>query len=190
MSIPKGYYIPSLSGLLQNMPYDVQSISISLLTRGYAFVKLPSQMIQQIDDCLIAANEFFAQNDNYKKGFFKEPIFGYYDVAHKESFRVLTGSRINEQKYPKQLSNMKPFVMSLDNMMYTITKHLSPIIFPNLERHADVLDIPLMKTRNRWGMFDIARYHNDGARQDINCQEHFDPGLLSFSFRSTVLKYM
>ena len=34
-------------------------------------------------------------------------------------------------------------------------------------------------------MFDIAKYHNDGLRTKINCEEHFDPGLLSLSLRSS-----
>jgi hypothetical protein len=34
-------------------------------------------------------------------------------------------------------------------------------------------------------MFDIARYHNDGSRSEMNCKEHFDPGLLSISLKSS-----
>ena len=35
------------------------------------------------------------------------------------------------------------------------------------------------------GMFDISKYHNNGTRQEMNCKEHYDPGLLSLSIRST-----
>ena len=34
-------------------------------------------------------------------------------------------------------------------------------------------------------MFDIAKYYNDGTRIEMNCQEHYDPGVLSISLRST-----
>ena len=59
------------------------------------------------------------------------------------------------------------------------------ILFPYINEHAKSLDIPLFKEKDKWAMFDIAKYHNDGKRQKINCEEHFDPGLLSLSLRST-----
>jgi hypothetical protein len=68
-------------------------------------------------------------------------------------------------------------------------------LFPNLIDKAkeNALDIPLFNVKKRWGMFDVARYYRDsdglknlpGSAVGIDCQEHFDPGLLSISVRST-----
>ena len=90
-SATKNYIIPLMS-VIQNDTESINRISESLETRGYAFVRLPNELVKQIDDCLSCANSFFHSDNNYKKKFFKAPVFGHFSVQHKESFRILTGS--------------------------------------------------------------------------------------------------
>lgn len=68
----------------------------------------------------------------------------------------------------------------MDNIMYRIVTILKPYIFANKEI---TKNIPLLKEDNRWGMFDVAKYNNNHL--EMKCKEHFDPGLLSLSLRST-----
>lgn len=180
----KNHIIP-LSSLLQSNKESIDLVTESLLTRGYSFIRLSADYVKIIDSCMESMDTFFSKPLYYKEQYFKEPIFGYYGVDHKESFRLLTGMRLAEHKFPKELSQLKTLVNATDRVMYTLALRLSPTLFPNLLIDAKKLDIPLLNTKNQWGMFDIAKYHNSGLRTELNCKEHYDPGLLSLSLRSS-----
>ena len=182
---PVKNYIISLTSLLQNDNNSINLITESLITRGYSFIRLPKELVSQIDVCMQLMELFFQEPLYYKKKYFKEPIFGYFPVNHKESFRLLTGTRLNEQQIPENLSKLKNLINTIDKIMYSISLILSPTLFPNLINDAQKLDIPLFHKQNPWGMFDVAKYHNDGSRTELNCKAHYDPGLLSLSLRST-----
>ena len=185
---PVKNYITPLTSIIQHDKIAVNRVSESLQVRGYAFIQLPNDLIKQIDSCLIAIESFFSNHVEYKKKFFKAPIFGYFSVSHKESFRMLTGSRLQEHKFPQNFNEVKNLVHTIDQLMYSLTLSLSPSLFPKLLESTKKLDIPFFemgKSWGAWGMFDIAKYHNDGKRKSINCAEHYDPGLLSMSLRST-----
>ena len=182
---PVKNYIISLTSLLQNNKESIDHVAESLLTRGYSFIRLPLELVQQIDTCIEIMETFFSNSLSYKKKYFKEPIFGYYGVDHKESFRLLTGTRMDEQDIPKELSKLKNLINTIDKIMYSISLILSPSLFPNLLTDGQKLNIPLFNMKNQWGMFDVAKYHNNGLRSDLNCRAHYDPGLLSLSLRST-----
>lgn len=175
------YYVIPLTNILQNNNEAKQMVCDSLKTRGYVFIKLPDTLIKQIDNCLKQANMFFNCSQQYKKKFYKEPIFGHFAVNHKESFRVLTGNRLSEHKIPDNFNNVTSLVKTLDILMFSLTITLSDKLFPDILKS----DLPLFDLGNQWGMFDIAKYYNNGAKKDINCKEHYDPGLLSLSLRST-----
>jgi hypothetical protein len=128
--------------------------------------------------------KFFKEPKLYKQKYFKEPIFGYFGVEHKESFRLLTGSRLKEHKFPNNFEDLTSLITKIDSIMESITLILSPTLFPNIKETAKKFKIPFFD-KNRWGMFDIAKYHNDGSRKTLNCKEHYDPGLLSLSLRSS-----
>ena len=177
--------ITTLSSILDGNNHSLKNISRSLMLRGYAFVILPDFIIKEIDDMLVVVNKFFNSQMEYKKQFFKEPIFGHFKVGHKESFRMLTGTRMQEHIFPEDFSRIKHFVRYIDKIMYKISLLLSPYIFPNLVNKSKELDIPFYDKNKSWGMFDIAKYFNDGTRKELNCKEHYDPGLLSLSLRST-----
>lgn len=181
---PKAY-VMQLASILQNDKVTLDYIAESLQTRGYVFVRLPSDLVQKIDECVSLIEQFFSNSFYYKKTFYKKPIFGYFSVKHKESFRLLTGPRLNEQSMPHNFDKIKELIRTIDQMMYITSTFLAPNLFPDLFKNADRLNIPFFDIKKRWGMFDFARYHNDGDRQGLNCQEHFDPGLLSFHIRST-----
>lgn len=182
---PVKNYVITLTSILQNDKESINLVSESLQTRGYSFIRLPRDLIHQIDINMLLMESFFLKPQYYKKDFFKDPIFGYFGVDHKESFRLLTGSRISEHRIPANLNKLKDLIHTVDQIMYSISLMLAPILFPNLLTDAQKLDIPFYNMKNQWGMFDVAKYHNDGSRTDINCKAHYDPGLLSLSLRST-----
>lgn len=172
-----------LSSILKNDKDSIMRMNNGLKKRGYVLVELPNEIINKIDRCLMIMENFFGKSREYKKQFEKEPIFGYFDVPHKESFRFLTGVRLNEHKLPNGFEEVTKLINQIDKMMYTIT--MVSGLFPNIMMKADEMDIPLFKYDKQWGMFDVARYYNDGMRKEMNCKEHSDPGLLSISLRST-----
>lgn len=184
-STPQKTYVMQLTSILENDKDSINYISESLQTRGYAFVRLPPDLVKKIDECTFTIERFFSDSLLYKKIYFREPIFGYFNVNHKESFRLLTGSRLNEYSMPYSSNEIKDLVQTVDQIMYIISVFLGPTLFPDLFNNANKLNIPFFNMRKRWGMFDFAKYHNDGSRKGLNCQEHYDPGLLSFHLRST-----
>lgn len=58
-------------------------------------------------------------------------------------------------------------------------------LFPDIITQSKKYSIPLFDYQKPWGMFDITKYYNDGTRKTLNCEPHFDPGLLSLHLRST-----
>lgn len=187
----------SLTQILQNNREAINQLNRGLITRGYALVEMPSDLVQQVDDCLSTLETFFARDKSFKKGFAKAPIFGYFDVTKKESFRVMTGPRLNEHRLPIGFEAHKDLALTLDQIMHTVA--LVSGLFPCLMQRSkeDDLDIPLFNVKKRWGMFDVALYQRDQkgdkgsnlslpiASDKVECQEHYDPGLLSISVRST-----
>ena len=175
----------TLLSILEGNNNASKNICESLTKRGYAFIILPDYLVKEIDDLLIVINEFFNKTQQYKNQFFKKPIFGYFGVGHKESFRIFTGTRMKEHMFPLTFDKLQDFVRYIDKIMYSIALLLSPYIFPNLMNKSKELDIPLFNVNKTWGMFDVTKYYNDGTRKELNCLEHYDPGLLSLSLRST-----
>lgn len=182
---PTKNYVMQLNSILQNDKNTMDYISESLQLKGYVFVRLPMELVKEIDSCVALMEKFFAETKEYKTRYAKEPIFGYFGVDHKESYRLLTGSRITEQQFPYNFHELKDLVRKIDKMMYTISTLLSPSLFPDLFSNAKKLGIPFFDISKPWGMFDLTKYHNDGRRFGMNCKEHYDPGLLSFHIRST-----
>lgn len=177
--------LDTLLSILEGNDNAIKNICKSLINRGYAFIILPDFLIKEIDNLMVIINNFFDKELEYKTPFFKKPMFGYFDVGHKESFRLFTGSRIQENIYPYQFDKIQNFAQYIDKIMYSLSLLLSPYIFPNLINKSKELDIPFFNGSQSWAMFDITKYYNDGSRKEINCLEHYDPGLLSLSLRST-----
>lgn len=180
----KNYVVPLIS-LIEKDKDAITVFTDEIKTRGYAFVRLPPQMIDLIDSCLPKIENFFNSDITYKKSFHKPPIFGYFDVKHKQSFRFLTGDRLKEHRIPYFFEDVSKLIKATDALMYKLTLNCAPLLFPNLAHGVKQLDIPFFSNDKKWGMFDITSYHNDGTRKRLNCEEHFDPGLLSISLRST-----
>ena len=177
--------IVALSSILEGNENSVKNTCRSLIMRGYAYVILPDFLVKEMDNSLITINDFFNKTKEQKKKYKKEPILGYQGVGHKESYRMMTGKRIEEQIFPSDFDRIKDMVKYIDKIMYKITTIMSPYIFPNLISKSKELDIPFFNGNKNWGLFDITKYFNDGTRKELNCMEHSDPGLLSISLRST-----
>ena len=183
-STPKYYLIP-LESILKRDTKSIIYITHAMKKRGFVFVKLPDELVKQVDLVTKIMENFFSNTTEYKEKFKKKPIFGYFGVDHKESFRLLTRTRMNEQSYPDTFDEVKKLVNQIDRIMYAISMRLAPVLFPNLSESARKVNIPFFRSNKPWGMFDFARYFNDGKKQGLSCEEHYDPGLLSFSIRST-----
>jgi hypothetical protein len=110
-----------LNQLLQNDREAINQLNNGLTTRGYVFVQLSDDLVQLVDDCLATLETFFSRDKIYKKGFSKAPIFGYFDVPHKESFRVMTGPRLDEHKLPIGFESHKELALTLDQIMHTLS---------------------------------------------------------------------
>lgn len=154
------------------------------MTNGYAFIKLPQKLVELIDECINPINSFFNNYQQTKKMYYRKPIFGYFNADHKESFRFLTGTRLQEHVLPNNFKSITNLIKLMDKLMLEITHILAPHIFPLLNNQQN---IPLLgnNANNKWAMFDITKYYNNGTRLGQNCKEHIDPGLISLSIRST-----
>ena len=175
----------SLVSALKSDRMALTAIAADLKTRGYAFIELNPSLINLIDDCVSLSEKFFTNDLAYKKQFSKEPVFGFFGVDHKESLRLLTGSRLSEHKLPADLDPVAKLTKVLDHVMYGLTTELSAYLFANLKSDPAVKSIPLIgSTFNKWGMVDITKYHNTNQSR-LNCNPHADPGVFSLSVRST-----
>lgn len=174
----KNFVIP-LNNILKEDKTSIKLVESELCKRGYTFIQMPLGLITKTQNCLKEIDEFFDESLNYKNRYITKPIFGYFGVEHKESFRFLTGDRMKEQKIPEDFKEIKQMISDLDKIMILMTKALSGSLFPKN------IEVPLFNKDKKWGMFDIAKYKNNGKRKEINCIEHYDPGLLSFSICST-----
>ena len=170
----------SLNSLIESDQSSITQVRQDLKTRGYAFIKLSDDFIHQVDECLLEVEDFFRNNLTEKEKYFREPLFGYFKVQHKEVFRFLTGSRIGRQKFPVNFDGLLNLTKTLDE----IVPRLASIIFPGIEEVVEGF-IPF----NKWGMIDAVQYFNEPEKMikkdAMNIVEHFDAGLLAFSFRST-----
>ena len=176
--------MPSVTAALKGSPIDLSKMAADLKTRGWVCVRLDPQLVSLIDQSTEFADKFFAQSPEYKSRFKKEPMFGYFGVEHKESFRLLTGHRLGEHTFPPESDAVAKLTKVLDKVMHDLTLRLAPELFPNLQSDPRARRIPLTgSVMHKWGMFDITKYHNRNPR--INCNPHSDPGLLSLSVRST-----
>lgn len=175
----------SLDQILASDPEAINGFSESIKIRGYAYVKLSPALINLIDTAVESVEEFFNYGSAFKKIYSKKPIFGYFDAKHKESFRLLTGQRLNEHLIPHNLDSVKMLVNKSDTMMWKLCRNVAPYLFPGIDQKLKQHNIPLFNTDKYWGMFDITKYKNDGSKTGLNCDAHYDPGLLSIHFRST-----
>lgn len=100
---------------------------------------------------------------------------------------------------------MEELLFVMDKVMLKLCKVISHELFgKSITQLGDEGDLPLLKeTRNPFGMFDIARYFNDGTHRptqepDLNCASHYglfsphfitelkiDPGLISLNILQT-----
>lgn len=140
---------------------------------------------KQIDSCADIVDKFFLRDKYYKELFSKKPIFGYFNAKHKESFRLLTGARLIEHTIPKELEKLYALSSFSDELMHKLCLICSKYLFPHIKNKAISHNIPLFELDSRWGMLDVTKYMNDGSKIGLNCDEHYDPGLLSIHYRST-----
>lgn len=175
-----------LSLILGNNDDEIKKFCNTIKKKGFAFVKLSPNMVKHIDLCVNIINNFFQQDIEYKESFFKKPIFGYFNAMHKESFRLLTGERINEQLMPNtEFKEINKLAHISDEIMYKLCMNCSKYLFPNIIDDAKKYDIPLFFETGKWGMLDFTKYFNNNTKNGLNCNAHADPGLLSIHYRST-----
>jgi isopenicillin N synthase-like dioxygenase len=182
---PKKTYIFSLKNIMANNKNTIEKFCESIKRRGYAFVRMTPYMESQISACTNTINNFFMKDIKHKSMFKKAPIFGYFNAKHKESFRLLTGRRLDEHIYPYNFEKIEALARFSDEIMYRLCILCSPYLFPDIKHKALVHNISLFDPLEKWGMLDMTIYKNDGSKKGLNCDEHYDPGLLSIHYRST-----
>jgi len=150
---------------------NIEVVRKDLKIRGYAFVKLEDEFINKVNECAQLMMNFFNTKD--KESYFREPVFGYFNVPHKEVFRFQTGNMIHVQSFPNE--QIKALGLMIDNNISSIVELLFPGITEALNHQ-----VPF----NQWGLLDVVLYHNLN-RKKLNIVEHYDPGVLTFSFKSS-----
>lgn len=147
---------------------DMLTIRADLLARGYSFVTMNNDFISKVKQCEEDMNYFF--NSDNKESYFREPVFGYFNVPHKEVFRFATGDKLDNYDYPS--NHVKELSLIIDSFIFDFASKLFP-------------DIPDTVPFN-YGLIDIVKYNNNIVRpNDLNIVEHYDAGLLAFNFLST-----
>ncbi|HSW76971.1 MAG TPA: hypothetical protein VLG50_07985 [Candidatus Saccharimonadales bacterium] len=165
-----------LVDILSNNKEVVDEVIKRLRCDGYVFVQLPPVFIKQVDECKKQLQSFLNLPIQKKSMYHVEPIFGYSSFDHKEVFRFMTGTRINEVIWPPSFDAIQQLAFLLDSMVPTIVSTL----FDNVV--IDNNHIPFKK----WAMLDTVYYNNTTTRpNNLNVVEHYDAGLLAFSFLST-----
>lgn len=149
---------------------SLEEIKSNLATRGYAIVTLTDDLVSLSNECYQEMNEFF-HSDN-KEQYFREPVFGWFEVPHKQVFRVATGNKMNNYEYPS--STLKSLIPSIDKMMW----ELGLLLFPGADK--------MTKIPFDFGLIDVVKYNNNTERKDnLNIVEHYDAGLIAFNFLDT-----
>jgi hypothetical protein len=151
---------------------DINVIKSNLATRGYSIVDLNESFLSNVKICEQEMNEFFNQPIEEKEPYFREPVFGWFEVPHKQVFRIATGNRMNNYDYPStQLKNLIP---DMDAMM----TEFANLLFPGVNQ--------LTKVPFDFGLIDVVLYNNNTERKNnLNIVEHYDAGLLAFNFLNT-----
>lgn len=151
---------------------DIVKIRTDLSIRGYSFVTLNEHFVNKVKACEKEMIGFFNLDNSFKESYFREPVFGYFNVPHKEVFRFATGDKLENYAHPSNA--MKELSIELDSFMFDLASK----IFPNIVKTNMV---PF-----NFGLIDVVRYGNDTVRKNnLNIVEHYDAGLLAFNFLST-----
>ena len=100
-------YIYSLKSLFGNDVKTINDMCNDIKSRGFTFLSFASydDLKKSINNSVDEMNYFFGQDNNYKTLYSKEPINGYFNVQHKENYRLLTGCRMKEHRIPNNMVN-------------------------------------------------------------------------------------
>jgi hypothetical protein len=150
---------------------ELSVIKSNLATRGFSLVTLTPQFSEEAKQCADQMNEFFNLNEESKQSYFREPVFGWFEVPHKQVFRVATGVNMEDYQHPSVA--FKNLISNLDIMMQQLVLEL----FPGVKEILSDL-VPF-----DFGLVDVAKYNNQTVRKNnLNIVEHYDAGLLAFNF--------
>lgn len=166
--------------------------------RGWAFVKLPSKLLQEAQDTSAATASFFASVNN-KDRYHHAPRYGYTSNQDKEALRVLTGDMVSGMHLPEGEVSRCFLALSstLDDTCSQLIHAIAETVF---ERSAAELartqKIPLLTTEasavhSSYGMLDVVQYYNRcngtavvAGEGSYNVAPHGDPGLFALSVLS------
>jgi len=148
---------------------QLEEIKSNLATRGFSVVTLTDDLSLLANECYQEMNEFFNLNKYDKEEYFREPVFGWFEVPHKQVFRVATGNKMDHYAYPSL--TLKSLIPYMDKMMQELVLEL----FPGADK--------ITKITFDYGLLDVVKYNNNLKRKDnLNIVEHYDAGLLAFNF--------
>lgn len=63
---PNRSYVFSLSQIMNDNKDSIEKFCLTIKRRGYAYVRLPSNVVKKIDDCVDIINDFFNENKKQK----------------------------------------------------------------------------------------------------------------------------
>eukprot|EP01006_Ploeotia_vitrea_P048514 TRINITY_DN67242_c3_g7_i1.p2 TRINITY_DN67242_c3_g7~~TRINITY_DN67242_c3_g7_i1.p2 ORF type:complete len:383 (+),score=39.52 TRINITY_DN67242_c3_g7_i1:63-1151(+) len=162
----------------------------ALTTSGFAFVTLPPGIQTLAQNAKSKAAEFFNEELKHKAQYFRPPVFGFLHVPHKESLRILTGNHLSPADYPPACAEqLKQLAEIMDKEMKTLATELFGDLsalnanFPLFGGVSEYVE----SSRPHFALLDIAHYFNIDSMQsgplanDLNCEAHTDPGLISLN---------
>lgn len=190
--------------LNKNDANEVQHMRTQLELHGWCFVRLPEELIPK-SNLITDLTNFFEDKVSKNKYSSRSQIYGYSKVDHKEGIKLLTGNYfkdlVRKQLVPRQ-GHLVESLNYLSQAFDAISKRLIEILDeqcvfqekPSIRTLIERADLPLKD--EHFGMLDIVSYFNEksgvhapddaSSVNDVNCVEHYDPGLLSISILSTL----
>jgi len=205
---PSLHNIISLDKIMNKDEATLAELHRQFSSRGFCFVLFPTATMPGTSEFYITheswemkegvldlLHAFFKQEDKEKLAN-TDSNYGYSKVEHKEGLHLLTGYKWENFSLPPALvASLSRVSYSLDDFsMSMIESYFVPQFGMNKATVAHKADLPLA-FGGAVGMLDIAHYFNRTTAQlspssrnidEVNCVPHYDPGLFSVSFLSTL----
>ena len=127
-------YLVPLNDVLQGKEEAIKKLSVGFEKRGWALIKYPKDMIDEIKQASTAIDSFFkswsGNKLKYKFGEFEQ---GYHSNKAKEGYRMLTGSQLEtkqlERVYPPKFDSIIKISQKLDEYSLNIVQNHCESLF-------------------------------------------------------------
>ena len=121
-----GDFHVSLLDILNGDPAAIRGVRDGWQQRGYVFVKLTDELIEQRDLLTKDVLRFFEGSPlSEKEKLAHGRAFGWVNAGSRESFRILSGQRKDEFQFPAGIADLNGLIDLTDQTMIQLFKVLS-----------------------------------------------------------------